>query len=55
MIVEGEKAELALMERALKVYGIAEVEEIYSYKANIYDLWRLLFESSDDTEDINLM
>ena len=54
LVVEGEKAEPALMRRALEVYGITDVDEVYSYGANVYDLYRRMFEGADDAEDLSL-
>lgn len=54
LVVEGEKAEPRLMKRAFEVYGVNEVDEIYSYRANIYDLYRTMFEGVEDTEDLSL-
>ena len=54
MIVEGERAEPRLMGRALELYGISDVRAIYSYQANVYDLYRTMFEGAEDVDDLYL-
>lgn len=54
LVVEGEKAEPALMRRVCQVYGLRDVDEIYSYRANAYDLFRRMFETGQDTDDLSL-
>jgi hypothetical protein len=42
------------MERVLDVYGIGDETEIYPYRANIYDLFRILSEEYDSFDDVDL-
>lgn len=54
LIVEGERTEPKLVERVLEVYGIKDVEGVYPYGTNIYDLWHRMFEGMDDLDDLSL-
>lgn len=42
------------MGRALELYGISDVEAIYSYQANLYDLYRTMFEGDEEVDDLYL-
>lgn len=55
LVVEGEKAEPELMARLFSVYGIADVDSVYTYRANVYDLYRRMFEGDEGAEDLSLM
>jgi hypothetical protein len=47
LLVEGEKTDVALMERLLTVYQMDIKYEIVSYKTSIYELYREMFEDND--------
>lgn len=47
VLVEGEKTDYKLMDRLLRMYGIAESHEIVSYNTNIYTLYNQMFRDGD--------
>ena len=47
VLVEGEKTDVALMERLLDIYGIDTKYEIIAYRTNIYTLYHEMFEQND--------
>ena len=50
VLVEGEKIDVALMERLLSVYQIDVKYEIVPYRTNIYTLYHEMFEDNDPNE-----
>ncbi len=54
VLVEGEKLDVALMERLLSIYQIDAKYEIVSYRTNIYTLYQEMFEHGDP-DDIDLL
>ena len=56
LIVEGEKAEKNLLEKMISEYKINGNIQIYPYKTNIYNLYKIMFEGrEDDMSGITLM
>ena len=53
VVTEGEKTDVALMEKLLNIYGIAEDRDIIPYGTNIHILCRALLKEKD-IEDIDL-
>lgn len=55
LIVEDQKQEPLLMHRLFEVYDLDMEYEIYSYGANIHDLYNRFFCSGDDPSDLSLL
>ncbi len=55
VLVEGEKADVKLMEKLLTVYGIKSIHQIISYKTNIYSLYNSMFKHHDDYDSLDLL
>lgn len=55
LLVEGEKADIAVMRRLLTVYNLNIDYEIISYCTNIYRLYKDFFDSGDDPENLDLL
>ena len=54
LLVEGEKADIAVMCRLLTVYNLNIDYEIIPYWTNIYRLYKDFFDSGDDPENLDL-
>ena len=55
LLVEGEKADIAVMCRLLTVYNLNIDYEIIPYCTNIYRLYKDFFDSGDDPENLDLL
>lgn len=56
VLVEGEKTDVALMERLFSLYWIDAKYEIVSYCTNIYQLYREMFQDGEDGfEELDLL